>query len=103
MSDSKTASLSTSVPPRRKILTHHLGQVTWSIVRFPSLAILLVLEPLVRFVLAGSSLLCFLTAFFYRWTGVDPRFPFWGMLLSAVALASMLLIYERAIGLLSRC
>ena len=37
--------------------------------------------------LAGAALLCFLTAFFFKLTGADPRFPFWGMLLVSLALA----------------
>jgi hypothetical protein len=101
MSDLKTWSYSTSVLPRREPLTR-LGQVTWSLVRFPALAFLVVLEPLVRFVLAVISLLCFLVAFFYRWTGADPRFPFWGTLLFSVALAVALFLYEELIALLSR-
>jgi hypothetical protein len=95
------ANRSSSDYPQLKILTR-LSQALWTVARFPALALLVVLEPLVSARLAGAALLCFLMAFFFKLTGADPRFPFWGVLVSSIALASMLLLYEGAIGLLSR-
>jgi hypothetical protein len=101
MSGSKMASYNTSAPSRREPLAR-IGQITWSIVRFPALAFLVLIEPLARFVLGGSSLLCFFTAFFFKWVSADPRFPFCGLLHSSIALAAALFLYEGLIDLLSR-
>jgi len=61
----------------------------WQAVRLPALALLVILEPIVRLILAASALLLVLTALFYRAIGM-PHFPFWTML--ALGIASMLLL-----------
>ena len=61
----------------------------WQAVRIPAFALLVILEPIVRLMLAGSALLLVLTALFYRSIGM-PHFPFWTML--ALGIASMLLL-----------
>lgn len=62
----------------------------WQAIRLPALAFLIIVEPIVRLVLAGGALLLVLTAFFYRLCTRVPHFPFWGML--GIAIASMLLL-----------
>jgi hypothetical protein len=101
MNDLKMANRSSSGYPQLRILTR-LSQALWTVARFPALALLVVLEPLASTLLAGAALLCFLMAFFFKLTGADPRFPFWGMLLVSVALAFALLLYEALIILVSR-
>ena len=61
----------------------------WQGVRIPALAFLVILEPVVRLVLAASALLLVLTALFYRAIGM-PHFPFWTML--ALGIGSLLLL-----------
>jgi hypothetical protein len=78
MNDLKMANRSSSDYPQLRILTR-LSQALWTVARFPALALLVVLEPLASTLLAGAALLCFLMAFFFKWTGADPRFPFWGI------------------------
>jgi hypothetical protein len=99
MNGSKTVNPNTSA--HLKILPR-LGQMVWLIVRIPLLAFLVVLEPVVSFVLAGCALLGVLTTLFFRWTSVDPRFPFWTMLGISVGFAIALFLYEGLIHLLSR-
>ena len=95
------ANRSSSDYPQLRILTR-LSQALWTVARFPALALLVVLEPLASTLLAGAALLCFLTAFFFKLTGADPRFPFWGMLLVSITFAVALFLYEELIVLLSR-
>jgi uncharacterized membrane protein len=101
MSDLKMANRSTIDYPQPETLTRG-AQALWNIARFPALALLVVLEPLASFLLAGAALLCFLMAFFFKWTGADPRFPFWGMISISIVLSLALLLYEALIALLSR-
>jgi hypothetical protein len=70
----------------------------WTAVRLPILALLTVLEPVVRFVLFGVALLMTLSALF--WAALKPiaTFPFFGMLAFAVgcmALRSLYLLVMR--------
>ena len=65
------ANRSSSDYPQLRILTR-LSQVLWTVARIPALALLVVLEPLASTLLAGAALLCFLMAFFFKWTGADP-------------------------------
>lgn len=66
-----------------------LLRLLWHAVRIPAFALLVILEPIVRLILAASALLLVLTALFYRAIGM-PHFPFWTML--ALGIASMLLL-----------
>jgi hypothetical protein len=101
MNDSRTANHCSSDYPQLKFLTR-LSQALWAVARFPALAFLVVLAPIARLAFAGSALLCFLMAFFFRWASADPRFPFWGMLFVSITLAVALFLYEGLIVLLSR-
>jgi hypothetical protein len=95
------ANRSSSDNPKLRILTR-LSQALWTVARFPALALLVLLKPFASTLLAGAALLCFLMAFFFKWTGADPRFPFWGMLSISIVLALALFLYEALIVLLSR-
>ena len=101
MSSSKTVHSDENGYARPEVLPR-LGQQTWSIVRLPILAFLVVLEPVICFVLSALSLLGILMTFFFRWTYADPRFPFWTMLLISIGFAVALYLYEGLIGLFSR-
>lgn len=72
----------------------------WQVLRIPALALLSILEPLVRIVLSGGALLLVLTALFYRALGM-PRFPFWTVLALGVGSALLLALYYALLRLLS--
>jgi hypothetical protein len=72
----------------------------WQVVRIPAFAFLVILEPLVRFILAASALLLVLTALFYRAIGM-PHFPFWTMLALGIGSALLLALYYALMRLLS--
>lgn len=66
----------------------------------PVLLLLVILEPLVTFVLAGLSLLGLLTTAFFFLVG-PPGFPVWTMLALSLGVAIFLLLYHALIRLLS--
>lgn len=73
----------------------------WTAVRLPILALLMVLEPVVRFVLFGLALLMTLSALL--WAALKPiaTFPFFGMLAFAVACIGLRGLYLLAMRLFS--
>lgn len=73
----------------------------WQMIRIPVFAFLVILEPIVRVLLAGGALLLVLTALFYRAFTQVPPFPFWGMLATGVASMLLLMLYYALLRLLS--
>ena len=73
----------------------------WAVVRFPVLAILVILEPVVRVLLAGVALLVTLNALFLAALRPLSVFPFWSMLGFAVGCVALLAVYYTALRLLS--
>ena len=67
----------------------------------PAFAFLVILEPIVRVLLAGGALLLVLTAFFYRAFTHVPHFPFWGMVGTGIASMLILMLYYALLRLLS--
>src|SRR5579872_5970353 len=52
--------------------------LTWKLLRFPALALLVILEPVARLLLAGFALLLTLTAFFLKLVmPASAHAPFW--------------------------
>ena len=74
----------------------------WQAIRWPVLALLIVLEPVVRFVLCGFALLGTLTALMLRFTVDRPQFPFWGMLGVSLSCVALQMLYYAAIRLFSQ-
>ena len=72
----------------------------WACIRLPVLALLVILEPLVRFALSALALLLVLTALFLE-VASSRVIPFWGMLGTAVGCVALLALYERLIRGLS--
>jgi hypothetical protein len=70
--------------------------------RLAILAVLVVLEPVVRVVLAGSALLVALTALFFSLVRPLSAFPLWGMLAVTVALVMLLALYYAILRVISR-
>lgn len=74
----------------------------WQAVRLPVFALLVILEPIVRFVLSAVALLGVLMAFFFRLSGAAPHFPFWGMLGFSVGCGLLLMVYYLVLRVFSR-
>lgn len=73
----------------------------WQTIRIPAFAFLVIIEPIVRVLLAGGALLLVLTAFFYRAFTQVPHFPFWGMLGIGTGCMLLLMLYYALLRLLS--
>jgi hypothetical protein len=77
-------------------------RVSWKLVSFPLLALLIILEPVVHFLLAGLALLLVLTAFFWKLAAPPPvHAPFLALLAAAVGCIALLAIYQWLLRLLS--
>jgi hypothetical protein len=72
----------------------------WRAACLPVLMVLVILEPLVTFVLAGLALLGLLTTLFFYLVG-PPEFPVWTMLALSLGFAIALVSYHALIRLLS--
>ncbi len=78
-----------------------IGRVGWRGIRLPLLAVLTILEPIARFVLAAVALLGILLSFFFEFSGAAPRFPFWlvfGLSLSCGVLVIALSAVKRRLA-----
>jgi hypothetical protein len=84
--DASATSLLTPVP---------LGALAlaWHAIRLPILAVLVILEPVARFVLSALALLSVLMAFFLEYATELKDFPFWGMLGFGVGSVLLLIVY----------
>jgi hypothetical protein len=75
--------------------------VTWTAIRLPVLAFLMILEPVVRVVLSGLALLVTLCALFLVAVTPSGTFPFWGMLAAGLGCFGLLTLYYGLMRLLS--
>jgi hypothetical protein len=73
----------------------------WTLVRFPVLAFLVVLEPVVQFALGALSLLFILMALFLEAVSTRPT-PVLGMLATGIGCVALLALYHALIRILSR-
>lgn len=73
----------------------------WACARLPVLALLVIVEPVVRLTLSALALLLVLTALFLK-VESSRAIPFWGMLGSAVGCVALLALYQGFIRGLSR-
>jgi hypothetical protein len=74
--------------------------LTWAALRLPLLALLVILEPVVKVVLAGSALLIVLTAVLFSLLRPLSSFPLGGMLAVAAGLVLLLALYYSLLRLL---
>ena len=72
----------------------------WTCVRLPLLALLVILEPLVRLALSALALLLVLTALFFEAVSARAT-PFWAMLGAGVGCVALLALYQGVIRALS--
>jgi hypothetical protein len=78
-----------------------LLRATWLAVRWPLLAVLVILEPIIRLLLASSALLLALTALFFVLVRSPATFPFWGILGVSTGLVLALTLYYATLRVLS--
>jgi hypothetical protein len=94
-----------AAPPARSFTERAVWavlRVSWKLVSFPLLALLIILEPVVRFLLAGLALLLVLTAFFWKLAAPPPvHAPFLALLAAAVGCIALLTLYQWLLRLLS--
>jgi hypothetical protein len=76
--------------------------LTWQAIRLPLFSLLLILEPVVRWVFSWLALWTFLIALVWEFTGTDPRLPFWGMIAFSVSCAIVLTAFRALLRFLSR-
>jgi hypothetical protein len=76
--------------------------VAWKVIRFPVVAVIIILEPVVRLLLAGFALLITLSAFFLRLVmPLQAHAPFWTLLAIAVGCMAVLTVYYAILRFLS--
>lgn len=90
--------------PSRTFLTAALVSLlwlTWQVIRLPLLALLVILEPVVQFVLSTAALLVLLTAIF--WVLFDPRpgFPLCTFIAFSLGAVALLALYHAVIRFLA--
>jgi hypothetical protein len=78
-----------------------LGATLFGFVKASIRTVLTAAEPIIRVVLLGLAALITAMALLFRYSGVAPHLPFWGMLAIAAALVVLLVLYQVLLGLLS--
>lgn len=58
-------------------MARKVGRFSWHAIRLPFLALLMLVEPVARFVLTAVALLGILVSILFEFSGVAPHFPFW--------------------------
>jgi hypothetical protein len=78
------------------------ARALWIAIRLPVLTVLVILEPVVRVLLAGFALLFVLVAFLLELTApATLHVPFWGMLATGIGCAWLLALYYLIVRVLS--
>lgn len=76
-------------------------RVLWTIVRLPVLSILLICEPIVRFVCGLVLVLGVFVSLMFELSAAGPRFPFLWMMAFSLSFGAILILYYGLIELLS--
>lgn len=84
------------------VVTRGVLWLVWQAIRLPLFSILLVFEPIVRWILSWTALLGVLTAFVFEYFRVGPQFSFLGMIGFSIGCAVVLTAYHALLRLLSR-
>ena len=74
-------------------------RVLWCLLRLPTLAVLLALEPFISFLLSAAGILGIAAALVIRASADLPTFPFWGMIAFSVGSLLLLAAYHALISL----
>jgi hypothetical protein len=75
--------------------------IVWSCIRAPFVAVLVLLEPIVGFVLYALAILGLLTTLLFRFVDVGAHFPFWTMLCLSLSFALAHLAYHLVIRMIA--
>ena len=75
--------------------------IVWSCIRAPIVAVLVLFEPIVGFVLYALVILGLLTTFLFRFVDVGRHFPFWAMLCLSLSFALAHLAYHLVIRVIA--
>jgi hypothetical protein len=68
--------------------------IAWQIVRLMIVALLMLLEPILGFVLCGLALVGAIVSVMLKFSGAVPQFPFWSALAISVGLYFAFLLYS---------
>jgi hypothetical protein len=83
-------------------MTRALLRTLWTAIRLPLLTLFVILEPVVRVLLAGLALLLVLAALVLECTApATLHVPFWGMLAVGIGCAWLLALYRCVLRILS--
>lgn len=78
------------------------AHLAWRAVRLPLVAMLTLLEPVVRAVFSFAMVLGIIAAIVFELSAVGPRFPFLEMLALSLGFGAALFLYYGLISLVSR-
>jgi hypothetical protein len=78
------------------------ARLTWQVGRLPLLAVLTLLEPVIRAVCSLAMVLGVISAMVFEFSAVSPRFPFLEMLALSLGFGLALLAYYGLLFLVSR-
>jgi hypothetical protein len=76
-------------------------RMLWKTVRLPLLGILLLIEPIIKYVFGSAMVLGVLASIAFEISAVGPRFPFLAMLALSLSFGLALFLYYGLVSLLS--
>ena len=79
----------------------NVAGIVWSCIRAPIVAILVLFEPILGFVLYALAILGLFITFLFRFVDVGRHFPFWTMLCLSLSFALAHLAYHLIIRLIA--
>lgn len=79
---------------------NRVAQMSLAVIRVPVVGILLLLEPLVRFLCASLMFLGILASVAFELSGAGARFPFLGMLAASLGFGMVYVLYSALLPLL---
>jgi hypothetical protein len=79
----------------------NVAGILWSCVRAPIVAILVLFEPIVGFVLYALAILGLFITCLFRFVDVGRHFPFWTMLCLSISFALAHLVYHLVIRVIA--
>ncbi len=71
--------------------------IAWQIARLLIVALLILVEPILGFVLCGLSVVGVIVSVILKFSGAAPKFPFWSAITMSVGLYIAFLVYGIAV------
>lgn len=94
--------ISNRTPDRTAAFAGRGARAIWNLIRLPILAVLTLLEPVVRTVVSLLIILGIIVTIVFEVSAVSAQFPLSTMIITIVSLAAVLVGYYALIALLSR-